>query len=167
MKRSSADEAAMNVQGRGVCKRVRGGLAALIALAGLSLAAPAMGQGSGQGSDTSCVVNDLVCSASALDAGSGRCADYRTCFASDTESTYYIADGRRFDCDGLECAQASAELDAFCCPRVDSDAGTGGGRRVNHSDGCALSSRPVPSSDASLAIAGFACLSLLTLRRRV
>jgi hypothetical protein len=156
-----------------LCERVRTGARAgvtlLVLLASTSLALPAKGQGAG----TSCVNEDLACSAGAADAGSGNCSRFQSCFVTATESIYYTASGRRFDCDGLECEQAQRELNAFCCPIEESDAGTGG-RRVNHSDGCTLSLPPraetarteSSNGQASLGVAGLALLSLLTLRRR-
>ena len=165
MMRASTTEQPISAEQRRASRWARRRLGALITAASLSLATSAMGQGQGpgQGSDTSCVVNDLRCSASGLDSGASQCSSYQTCFDSETESTYYIADGRRFDCEGLECARASLELDAFCCPVVDNDAGAGR-RRVNSGGGCALSS---PASSAgSFSIAGLGLLALLLLRRR-
>jgi hypothetical protein len=139
---------------------LRGGLGILAALAGLGHAAPAMGQGQG----TSCVEQSLPCAASGLDSGSNRCAEFTSCFVTASESVYYLADGRRFDCDGLNCTRAQSELNAFCCPRVDSDAGAGRGR-VPHGDGCTLSSL-TSSSDTAVTTGGLLLLSLLTVRRR-
>ena|SRR5688572_25942741 len=46
-----------------------------------------------------------------------RCPTYDTCYISDDQRIYYSAPGRRFDCDGLDCAAAVASLGDYCCER--------------------------------------------------
>lgn len=147
----------MKVQERTKRSRAHVLLGAMITIVCLSLAAPAIGQGSGQGQGQSCVQERLDCSSGGLDGGV--CSSFQSCFVTATESLYYSVDGRRFDCNGLDCTRAQEELNAYCCPRVDADAGAGG--PVKYSDGCALG-HSVPSA-GSFALLG---LLLIGLRRR-
>jgi hypothetical protein len=144
----------MNVQGRRMRTLVRAGIGSLALAASLSFGAPALGQ-----EDTSCVESRFTCE--------GQCTEYETCFDSESESTYHVANGRRFDCDGLDCRQANVALDAFCCPTpaasaADADAGAGA---TKFDGGCSIT-RPLPDTDTSLAAVGVALASLWTFRRR-
>ncbi len=150
----------MKVQGRTQQSRAQALLGVLIALACVSLAAPAWGQGPGQGQGTSCVQRTLACVTEGLDGGAGICSSFTSCYVMASESVYYTVDDRRFDCDGLDCTETEVRLNDYCCPRVDADAGAG--RPVQYSDGCALGH--TPASTGSLAL--LTLLSLLGLRRR-
>ena len=148
----------MKVQGRTKRSRAHALLGVMIGLVCACLAAPAIGQGSGQGQGTSCVQERLECATGGLDGGT--CSSFSSCFVTATESLYYTVDGRRFDCDGLNCDQAQVRLNDYCCPRVDADAGAG--RPVRYSDGCAMGH--AAASPGSLAL--LVLVSLLGLFRR-
>ncbi|MET0412717.1 MAG: hypothetical protein ABW217_15545 [Polyangiaceae bacterium] len=150
----------MKVQGRTKRSRAHALLGVMLALMCACLAAPAVGQGPGQGQGTSCVQQNLDCVAEGVDGGAGICASFASCYVTATESVYYTVDDRRFDCDGLNCSQAEVQLNDYCCPRVDADAGAG--RPVQYSDGCAIGQ--AAASTGSLAL--LALVSLLGLFRR-
>jgi MYXO-CTERM domain-containing protein len=150
----------MKVQGRTKRGRAHALLGVMIALVCACLTAPAVGQGNGQGQGTTCVQESLDCAADGLDGGPGICSSFNSCYVTATESVYYTVDDRRFDCDGLDCAQAQVRLNDYCCPRIDADAGAN--RPVQYSDGCVIGH--AGASTGSLAL--LALVSLLGLRRR-
>lgn len=162
----------MKVQERTKASRAQARLGARVVLLCVCVAAPAVGQGPGQGQGTSCVQRQLACVAEGLDGGAGICSSYSSCYVTATDSIYYTVDDRRFDCDGLTCTQAEAQLNAYCCPAVNADAGTG---PVLYTDGCALGRTGVSSNGANTgantgassgSLALLALASLLGLRRR-
>jgi MYXO-CTERM domain-containing protein len=149
----------MKVQERMKRSRAHALPGAMITTVCVSLATPAIGQGPGQGQGQSCVQERLDCSSGGLDGGV--CSSFQSCFVTATESLYYSVDGRRFDCDGLDCARAQEELNAYCCPRVDADAGAGA---VRYSDGCALGHSA--ASTGSFVLLGLFVLAGLRRRHR-
>lgn len=150
----------MKVQGRTKRSRAHALLGVMIGLVCACLAAPAIGQGNGQGQGTSCVRSDIECPAGRADRDAGACSSYQSCFITATDSLYYTVDERRFDCNGLDCTQAEVQLNDYCCPRIDADAGAG--RPVQYSDGCAIGH--AAASAGSLAL--LALVSLIGLFRR-
>jgi hypothetical protein len=68
-----------------------------------------------------------------------RCPSFDTCYIEGEAQLYYRVEGERFQCDGLDCAAASAQLGDYCCQRGEYAPSRGGG------GGCALAV-PVPSA---------------------
>lgn len=130
----------------------------MMVAASACLTAPAAGQGSGQGQGTTCVQQPLACAAGGLDGGT--CSSFSSCFVTASESLYYLVDGRRFDCSGLDCEQAQVQLNDYCCPRAEADAGSSG--PVKYSDGCAMGHSAASTGSFAL----LALVSLIGLRRR-
>jgi hypothetical protein len=57
-----------------------------------------------------------------------RCPSFDTCYIDDGEGQlYYRVNAQRFDCDGLECREASATLADYCCRRGQFAPSRGGG----------------------------------------
>jgi hypothetical protein len=81
------------------------GIALNLALLGTS--APGRAQDAGLEGD--CTRNTHPCAE--------RCPAYDTCYVSDDEQIYYSVMGRRFDCNGLDCAAAGVTLEDYCCER--------------------------------------------------
>jgi hypothetical protein len=146
---------AMKVQERTKRSRARALLGVMIAAACVGVSAPAMGQGNGQGQGTSCVRESLACAAEGADGGTAICQSFQSCYVTATDSLYFSVDDRRFECNGLQCEQAQAQLNAYCCPPPEEPA-------VKYSDGCALGH----AASASGSLALIALGSLLRLRRR-
>jgi hypothetical protein len=94
-----------------------------------------------------------------------RCPSFDTCYIEDEAQLYYRVEGERFQCDGLDCVAASAQLSDYCCERGEYAPSRGGG------GGCALAS-PAPSEPpsrsnrSSTPAACLGALGLLVVRRR-
>jgi hypothetical protein len=95
-----------------------------------------------------------------------RCPTFDTCYIDDGKDgrLYYRVNGRRFDCNALECRAASASLADYCCQRGQFAPSDDGG-------GCSLkgvTSTPTREADGALWFGALTvCLAgLLRTRRR-
>lgn len=83
---------------------------------------------------------------------------------------YYEVDNQRFDCKGLECADANRLLSDYCCGRGELAPPPSGGDDGGDGGGCALTSSGGVSSNDHLGMLGGLWVGLLALaarRRRI
>lgn len=74
-----------------------------------------------------------------------RCPSFETCFiAAGGGRLYYQVEDQRFDCDGLECGEASQRLSDYCCERGEfaPESGGGGGGGCSLAPGSGTTEHP-------------------------
>jgi hypothetical protein len=91
-----------------------------------------------------------------------RCPSFDTCYIDEGEGLlYYRVGDQRFDCEALDCKQASTVLADYCCQRGEFAPPSGGG-----GGGCALQEPGPDRSSESAGWSGLAVLGVVGARRR-
>jgi hypothetical protein len=143
--------------------RIEKGFGALVGIAlGVSLSRAGAAQAGQGGASTEAM--DGTCPNREPHECADRCPNVDTCFIQEEGQLYYLADDRRFDCDGYDCTAANQTLLDYCCER-----GEFAPERSNDGGGCSLapprSIEGWPSGQAAAGSLAFA-LGLLAARRR-
>ena len=83
----------------------------------LGLALPAVAQAQGAGGQRGESEGECMPSGEPLECAD-RCPMFETCYIDDGDGQlYYRVDDQRFDCDRLDCREASTTLADYCCER--------------------------------------------------